>query len=138
MLRIIRWVATALCAALLLLWVATWLGYGGPGGSPLTIVQRLTGLRLGAPDAREAGVVLPAGLSLGGPFQLTDQTGKRVSDADFRGRWMLLYFGYTTCPDVCPTELQTMTGALDTLGAKAERVVPVFVTVDPDRDTAAV
>ncbi|MGE5539674.1 MAG: SCO family protein [Gemmatimonas sp.] len=73
-------------------------------------------------------------VAIGGPFALTDQNGKRVTDADFAGRFMLIYFGYTYCPDVCPTELNTMALALDRLGTRV-RVVPVFITVDPARDT---
>ena len=77
--------------------------------------------------------------SIGGPFNLVDQNGKRVSNADFRGRFMLVYFGYTFCPDVCPLELQTMTEALAKLSPEmAHEVVPVFITVDPARDTVAV
>lgn len=73
--------------------------------------------------------------SIGGPFTLVDHTGKSVTEADFRGRFMLVYFGFTYCPDVCPTALSTMAGALDIIGAAAVRVVPVFVSVDPERDT---
>jgi cytochrome oxidase Cu insertion factor (SCO1/SenC/PrrC family) len=72
-------------------------------------------------------------VAIGGPFALTDQNGRRVTDADFRGRFMLIYFGYTYCPDVCPTELNTIALALDQLGVRV-RVVPVFITVDPERD----
>ncbi|MBP2298189.1 SCO family protein [Azospirillum picis] len=72
---------------------------------------------------------------IGGPFTLTDNQGRTVTDADFRGKYMLIYFGYTYCPDVCPTELGVMTQALDQLGPKAETVQPVFITVDPERDT---
>jgi protein SCO1/2 len=74
---------------------------------------------------------------VGGPFTLTDHTGKRVTDDDFRGRYMLVYFGYTWCPDVCPTELQVISAALDHLGDEAGRIRPIFVTVDPERDTVA-
>lgn len=74
---------------------------------------------------------------IGGPFTLTDHTGKSVTDADFRGKYMLIYFGYTYCPDVCPTELGVMTQALDQLGPKSEQVQPIFITIDPDRDTVA-
>ncbi|HEY1629909.1 MAG TPA: SCO family protein [Rhizomicrobium sp.] len=73
--------------------------------------------------------------SLGGPFTLTDQAGHRRSDADYRGRYVLLYFGYTNCPDVCPTTLTQMQDAVTRLGPKARRIVPVFVTIDPARDT---
>jgi protein SCO1/2 len=73
-------------------------------------------------------------VDIGGPFSLTDQNGKRVTEGDFAGRFMLIYFGYTYCPDVCPTELNTMALALDQLGIRV-RIVPVFITIDPDRDT---
>ncbi len=72
---------------------------------------------------------------VGGHFSLVDQTGKRVSDQDFRGRFLLVMFGFTYCPDVCPSELQVIGAALDKLGPKAERVAPLFITVDPERDT---
>jgi protein SCO1/2 len=74
---------------------------------------------------------------VGGPFELTDQTGHRRTDADFHGKLVVLYFGYTYCPDVCPTELQSISLALDKLGAAADAVQPVFITVDPERDTPA-
>ena len=74
---------------------------------------------------------------VGGPFELTDQTGRRRTDADFRGKLVVLYFGYTYCPDVCPTELQSISLALDKLGVAAEAVQPLFITVDPERDTPA-
>ena len=74
---------------------------------------------------------------VGGPFELTDQTGHRRTDADFRGKLVVLYFGYTFCPDVCPTELQSISLALDKLGANAEAVQPLFITVDPERDSPA-
>jgi protein SCO1/2 len=74
---------------------------------------------------------------IGGSFQLVDQSGQRRSDKDFRGRYVLLYFGYTYCPDVCPTTLEAMADALSRLGSQANRIVPVFVTLDPERDTAA-
>lgn len=75
---------------------------------------------------------------IGGPFSLIDQTGRRVSDTDFRGHYMLVYFGYTYCPDVCPTELATISRAIDLLGTDAARVTPIFITVDPARDTPKV
>lgn len=75
--------------------------------------------------------------AIGGPFVLTDHNGKRVSEADYAGRHLLVYFGYTYCPDVCPTELQTMTEALDLMGASASAVQPLFITIDPERDTVS-
>jgi protein SCO1/2 len=72
---------------------------------------------------------------VGGPFELTDHTGKPRTNSDFRGKLMLVYFGFTYCPDVCPTDLQNIGLALDTLGAASEHVQPLFITVDPARDT---
>ena len=80
--------------------------------------------------------VTTAGQALvGGPFSLTDHTGKRVTDQDFRGRTTLVFFGFTFCPDVCPSALQVVSAALDKLGPKADRFVPLFISVDPERDT---
>jgi protein SCO1/2 len=77
--------------------------------------------------------------AIGGPFELVDQEGQTRRAEDFHGRYMLIYFGYTYCPDICPTTVAQMTQALDLLSEKdprrAERVVPVFITVDPERDT---
>jgi cytochrome oxidase Cu insertion factor (SCO1/SenC/PrrC family) len=75
---------------------------------------------------------------VGGPFTLTDHTGKRVTDQDFRGKFLLMFFGFTNCPDVCPTALQVMAAALDKLGPKAELITPVLVSIDPEHDTPAV
>lgn len=75
--------------------------------------------------------------AIGGPFTLVDQDGNTVTDADFHGRYMLIYFGYTYCPDVCPTGLTRNSDALDLMGDAADKVVPVFITVDPERDTVA-
>jgi len=74
---------------------------------------------------------------IGGPFTLTDQAGRRVTEKDFLGRYMLIFFGYTHCPDICPSALQVMAAALDKLGDKAKEITPVFVTLDPERDTPA-
>jgi protein SCO1/2 len=70
---------------------------------------------------------------IGGPFSLVDHTGRRVSESDFRGKLMLVYFGYTYCPDVCPTELTAMSRALDLLGDEASEVTPFFITIDRSR-----
>jgi protein SCO1/2 len=72
---------------------------------------------------------------VGGPFTLTAHTGERVSNETFRGKFMLLVFGFTYCPDVCPTELQVVSAALDEMGEKAADIQPLFVTIDPARDT---
>ena len=116
MLKTIRYAAYALIALLLVAWGVVW--WRGEGISGL-------------------GVSLPTTASIGGPFNLVDTKGATVTETTYRGRWMLVYFGYTYCPDVCPTELQTMSTALDMLGPLAKQVVPVFITIDPQRDTQA-
>ena len=83
-----------------------------------------------------AGTLL--GSAIGGPFRLVDQDGKAVTDADLKGKWSLVYFGYTHCPDACPTALNDIAIALDELGSKRSAVRPVFITVDPERDTPEV
>ena len=72
---------------------------------------------------------------IGGPFSLVGADGKPVTDRDFRGRYMLIFFGFTHCPDICPAELQVIAQALEQLGDKAKKVVPIFITLDPERDT---
>ena len=76
--------------------------------------------------------------SVGGPFRLVGADGRTVTDADFRGRWMLIYFGFTRCPDACPTALNNIANALDLLKADGRAIAPIFITVDPARDTPAV
>lgn len=86
--------------------------------------------------------VLPGTVSgealIGGPFQLTDQDGNAVTEQTYKGKLMLIYFGFTYCPDACPTALGVMSAALDKLDVAAERVVPILITVDPERDTPEV
>jgi protein SCO1/2 len=72
---------------------------------------------------------------VGGAFSLVDHTGARVTDATFRGKYMLIFFGFTYCPDICPTELQVISAALDELGPKGAAIQPIFITVDPERDS---
>ena len=88
------------------------------------------------PQPGEALVATMSQPTQGGPFSLVDPQGRTVTDMDFRGRPMLVFFGYTYCPDVCPTELSTMAVALDILGPAGEVVQPVFISVDPERDDA--
>jgi protein SCO1 len=83
-----------------------------------------------------AGTLLAS--AIGGPFRLVDQNGKTVTDGDLKGKWSLVYFGYTHCPDACPTALNDISIALDELGSKRAAVRPVFITVDPERDTPEV
>ncbi len=115
MLRVIRWSAIGLIVLLLGAWGVIWFG----------------GFGTHAPSV--AGLV--GNIQVGGPFALVDSQGKTVTDQTFRGRWMLVYFGYTYCPDVCPTELQAVASSLDKLGPLAAQVAPLFITIDPERDT---
>ena len=121
MFRILRWIAVGALVAGFAGWAVLWL--------------RPDGMR---PALRAAaGIAAQGSVQVGGAFSLVDQTGAPVTDATWRGRWMLVYFGYTSCPDVCPTELQTIAAALDAVGTPAAQVVPIFITVDPERDTPA-
>ena len=86
-----------------------------------------------SPNERGSGVLGNA--KIGGAFDLFDHNGKRRTNSDFRGQFMLIYFGYSYCPDVCPTALQIMSTALQFLGKKAASIQPIFITVDPKRDT---
>jgi protein SCO1 len=82
------------------------------------------------------GALLSA--AIGGPFKLVDQNGHIVTNKDLEGRWLLVYFGYTHCPDACPTALNNIALALSDLGAEKKEVRPVFITIDPERDTSQV
>jgi protein SCO1/2 len=94
-----------------------------------------------AQSERSAGELMDAVMwnkePIGGPFALTDHTGKLRTDADFRGKLMLVYFGFTFCPDICPTDLMAIGQAIDKLGPAGDEVQPLFISVDPERDTAA-
>lgn len=83
-----------------------------------------------------------AGARIGGPFALTDQDGKTVRDSDFAGKWRIVYFGYTFCPDICPTDMLKLGQAMKLLDKSdpriAAKVAPMFISVDPERDTPAV
>lgn len=110
----------------------------------VTAVIALTGLGLiltgglSSPQVAELSQTAPVRSTgvpnIGGPFTLTDHTGRDVTEADFAGKKTLIYFGFTYCPDVCPTALQVMSVALGELGEDAGKVTPVFITVDPERD----
>jgi protein SCO1/2 len=97
----------------------------------------LLGLAFRGNPQGAAGTLL--GSAIGGPFHLVDQNGKPFTDADLKGKWHLVFFGYTHCPDVCPTTLNELSLALDKLGKDARgNVGVVFISVDPERDTPAV
>lgn len=136
MLRLVRLLAIAGIAALALLWAAVWLTRDPNEGLADAFLRRLAAFSPETPVSA-GGVVLPQGVALGGAFRLTDHTGRAVTEADFAGRFLLVYFGFTWCPDVCPTELGIMASAMDELGAEEGRVTPVFITIDPERDSVA-
>ena len=118
--------------------------------SPIRPLSRLCAVLLlmavaacGQPAAPDAGVEPPlAGASIGGPFTLVNQDGKATTDRDFAGKFRLMYFGYSFCPDVCPVDLQKLMAGYRLLEqrapALAAQIQPIFVTVDPARDTPAV
>ncbi|MXP62557.1 SCO family protein [Roseomonas sp. M0104] len=138
--RALRILVLALIATLAVLWGVAW--FGREPGEPLgdafvRQIARLTGGEAPAP-AIPGSVQLPGSMSLGGPFTLVNQEGRPVTEADFKGQVMVAYFGYTFCPDVCPTELGGIASAMDLLTpAEAAQVTPALFTIDPERDTPA-
>lgn len=108
----------------------------------LLLVAALAGVALWHQSRQQPvgpGQVVSSGtIAVGGDFTLTDQDGKLRSSTDFRGRYMLVYFGFTSCPDICPTTLAVMADALDKMGPAGAKIVPVFITIDPERDTPKV
>ncbi len=86
-------------------------------------------------DGSKTTTTQTSNVSIGGPFSLTDHDGNAVTQQNFRGKFMLVMFGYTFCPDVCPMQLSTASEAIDGLGSESGKVVPVFITIDPERDT---
>jgi protein SCO1/2 len=116
LIRRIAWGAVVVVGALVAATAAGWLVKDGPL----------------APTPIATG---PATLAIGGPFRLTDHRGRAVSEQDFRGKPMAVFFGFTYCPDVCPTTLTDMTRMMEALGPDAERIQWLFVSVDTERDT---
>ena len=104
----------------------------------LLLLCALGGLVLWSVQAPRAPLGPLAGAQIGGPFTLVDQDGRTVTEKDFAGRYRLVYFGYTFCPDVCPLDVQKLATAMRTFEKqdpdRAAKVVPVFITVDPERD----
>lgn len=116
-----------------------WLIYGFAGLALLIAA----GIAIVAVKVIESGPTASGGLigqpTVGGPFELVNGDGEIVTEADFAGSHLIVYFGFTYCPDICPTELISIADALDLLApAEAARVQPIFVTVDPERDTPEV
>lgn len=96
----------------------------------LILTLYLPGMRPQQPSTAATGAV-----AIGGPFTLTDARGNAFTDANLQGRYSLIFFGFTHCPDICPLTLQIITQALEAAGPAAEKVQPVFITIDPARDT---
>lgn len=99
---------------------------GALGGAAALILTKAPS----GPDVTISGKAL-----IGGPFTLVGKDGKPVTDQAFRGKYMLVFFGFTHCPDICPAELQVIAASLDELGPKANEIIPIFITLDPERDT---
>lgn len=89
------------------------------------------------PDVTKAPSGIIANVEIGGPFTLTDHTGRQVTDRDYLGGFTLVFFGYTFCPDVCPTVLGDIALALDELGDDSVAITPLMISIDPERDTPA-
>ncbi len=111
------------------------------------IARTLAMLLIAALPAACSGPSVPPrapleGAAIGGPFTLTDQDGRQVSDNAFKGKYRIVYFGYTFCPDVCPVDVQNLGAGLRLLEksdpALGAKIVPIFISVDPERDTPAV
>ncbi len=85
-------------------------------------------------ESEKMGTLTPVGGDVGGPYTLVDQDGKTVTDKDFTATYKLIYFGFTYCPAICPTELSKMAKAMDLLGTAARAVQPMFISLDPERD----
>ncbi len=96
----------------------------------LAVVAAVLSLTLRSDGPKGSGTAL-----IGGPFTMVNQKGETVSDKTYAGKYTLVFFGFTFCKDVCPTELQVMTAAFAQMGADADKITPIFVSVDPDRDT---
>jgi len=135
--RLVRSLVLILILGLGALWGTAW--FARQPGEALSdaFLRQVAGLTGGeAPVPSAGGVQLPQGMQMGGPFTLVNQDGRTVTPADFQGQLMVAYFGYSFCPDICPTELANIADAVDLLSPEeAARVTPAFFSVDPERDT---
>lgn len=137
MLRIIRVSSLLLLTLVGGIWAYAWVTKSPEESVGESFANRLAGIfgQDMAIPSTSGGMQMPPGMSLGGPFELVNQAGQPVTERDYAGRWLLVYFGFTYCPDVCPTELGTIASALDVMGPAGESVTPVLITIDPQRDT---
>lgn len=92
----------------------------------------------GLANIEPASGIVTAGNAIGGPFRLVDHNGTDVTEANYKDSYKLVFFGFTSCPDVCPVELEKITKVMESLGKDADKVQPLFITVDPERDTPEV
>jgi len=120
--------AAALAAGLAIAGPVAW----GHGEKPHATADKTVTESTPAPKAGPGGEPLP--IAVGGPFALIDQTGQPVTDKDFLGRYMLVFFGYANCPGICPTALKAMVDAVNALGEDGGQVAPILITVDPKHD----
>jgi cytochrome oxidase Cu insertion factor (SCO1/SenC/PrrC family) len=115
---------------------------GAFGAAAAMLIAAAVSLRAQEPDPARAARLMDDLMwgrgHVGGAFELIDQSGHQRTDRDFRGKLLLVYFGYTTCPDVCPTDLMQIGLTIDRLGAAGNEVQPIFISVDPQRDTVKV
>ncbi len=119
----------------LLIWVLALVAAGGLAVVGVLFVMSPAPRTL-TPGAAIVGKAIRIGTpTIGGPFTLVSTNGENVTDQSFRGKWLLIFFGYTFCPDLCPTALTNVSAALENFGADASRLQPLFITVDPQRDT---
>lgn len=119
-----------------LLRLTRWLAWGAVAVVGFALLATTGGwLVTDGPLAPQRGAGGPSSLAIGGPFRLTDHRGRAVTEQDFRGRPVAIFFGFTSCPDVCPTTLNEMTGFIEAMGADADRIQWLFVSVDSERDT---
>lgn len=122
--RVMGFVLAAGLSALAVTFALNWLNAG----------HDQAGLTAAAPAGVSGAVQESGTAAVGGPFTLTGTDGAPVASTDFAGKPLVIYFGYTTCPDVCPISLNRVSAALDAMGDAAKAVQPIFITVDPERD----
>jgi len=103
--------------------------------SALAIGAALAVMLISSPGPRPVKVKNSGAAAIGGAFTLTNHLGQKVTEKSLLGKYSLIFFGFTYCPDVCPVAMQNMTAALDMLGDEADKITPVFITTDPERDT---
>lgn len=101
----------------------------------LYLTQQDSGLQIVSKSPADGAFPEPGTVPIGGPFTLMDHQGRTVTEQDFDNRYLLVFFGFSHCPDICPTTLADIAGTLDMLGGDADAVQPLFVSLDPERDT---